>query len=327
MSKLDSPTSFDKIKKNYFLNGVEDVFDLLLIVLPVFLILCAGFIGQKFIGFDIRSISMVAIYLLSPFLVFRTFYENELTMDYVYIMLFCLVLCFGLIFFIWMIGSIMGATRQKKSGMVLGSVFMNSGNYGTPIVLFAFGTIGFDYAVIMMVFQSFLMNTVGLFFASIGSKEETSLKEAVMRVVRMPVLHGAILGVLFQLFSVELAKPFTDAIDLVANASIPTFMLVLGMQLAEITRKRVDYRSVSIMTVTRMVLSPLFAAVILSFMPINDLLRSVLIVQAAMPTAVNTTLFALQFDAEPDLVSFTTFITTLLSLITIPLVLFFVGVS
>jgi len=61
-------------------------------------------------------------------------------------------------------------------------------------------------------------------------------------------------------------------------------------------------------------------------MPINDLLKAVMIVQSAMPAAANTTMFALQFGTEPDLVSFTTFITTLISIVTIPLVLFFLGV-
>ena len=61
-------------------------------------------------------------------------------------------------------------------------------------------------------------------------------------------------------------------------------------------------------------------------MPVNDLLKAVIIVQASMPAAANTTMLALQFGTEPDLVSFTTFFTTLISIITIPVVLFFLGV-
>ena len=60
-------------------------------------------------------------------------------------------------------------------------------------------------------------------------------------------------------------------------------------------------------------------------MPLNDLIKTVIIIQAAMPTAANTTLLALQFGTEPDLVSFTTLVTTLISIIIIPIVLFLVG--
>lgn len=299
---------------------------LLLIILPVFIIFSIGYIGQKLIGFDIKSISTAALYLMSPFLAFRTFFTNELTMDYFYIIFFCLLLTVILLAIVWITGLMMKATRPQLSAMILGGVFMNSGNYGAPVVLFAFGAVGFDYAVIMMVFQSLLMNTIGIFFASIGGEEKATLHQSIQRVIRMPLIYAAALGIILQLFAVTVPKPLMEGISLVADASIPTVMLVLGMQLAAISRKRVAYRYVSAVTVIRMVASPLIAAGILYFMPVSDLLKAVIILQSAMPAAANTTMFALQFGTEPDLVSFTTFITTLISIITIPFVLFFLGV-
>jgi predicted permease len=216
--------------------------------------------------------------------------------------------------------------KPQMSAMMLGGAFMNAGNYGAPVVLFAFGATGFDYAVIMMVFQSFLMNTVGLFFASLGGEEGASLSDSLKRVIRMPVLHGALVGVSLQLFSIQLPGTFIEAINMVANASIPTVMLVLGMQLAVIVRKQVAYQLVSAVTLIRMFISPVLAVIIVSFLPIDSLLKSVLILLAAMPAAANTTMFAVQFGTEPDLVSFTTLVTTLLSILTIPLVLLYLGV-
>lgn len=300
--------------------------NLILIILPVFIIFSIGYIGQKFIGFDIKSISTAALYLMSPFLAFRTFYSNELTMDYFYIVFFSLTLTSVLLVIVWITALIMKATRSQLSAMILGGVFMNSGNYGAPVVLFAFGAVGFDYAVIMMVFQSLLMNTVGIFFASIGGEEKSTLRQSAQRVIRMPLIYAAFLGIGLQLVSVTVPSALMEAISLVADASIPTVMLVLGMQLAAISRKRVAYRYVSAVSIIRMAVSPLIAAGILYFMPVNDLLKAVIIVQASMPAAANTTMLALQFGTEPDLVSFTTFITTLISILTIPLVLFFLGV-
>lgn len=300
--------------------------DLLLIILPVFIIFTIGFIGQKLIGFDIKTISTAALYLMSPFLAFRTFFTNEITMDYFYIIVFCLLLTVILLAIVWVTGLMMKATRPQLSAMILGGVFMNSGNYGAPVVLFAFGTVGFDYAVIMMVFQSLLMNSIGIFFASIGGEEKATLQQSVQRVIRMPLIYAAFAGLLFQLLNLTIPTAVMEGISLVADASIPTVMLVLGMQLAAISRKRVAYRYVSAVTIIRMVASPLIAAGILYFMPVSDLLKSVIILQAAMPAAANTTMFALQFGTEPDLVSFTTFITTLISIFTIPFVLFFLGV-
>lgn len=299
---------------------------LFFIILPVLIIFTIGYIGQKVIGFDIKSISTAALYLMSPFLAFRTFFSNPLTMDYLYIVIFCIVLTIVLFIIVWCTGKFMNATKPQLSAMVLGGVFMNSGNYGAPVVLFAFGAVGFDYAVIMMVFQSLLMNTIGIFFASLGGEEKATLKESFQRVIRMPLTYAAILGLLFQSFSITLPTPIMEGISLVADASIPTVMLVLGMQLAAISRKRVAYRYVTAVSIIRMISSPIIATIILYFMPVNDLLRSVIILQSAMPAAANTTIFALQFGTEPDLVSFTTFITTIISIFTIPIVLLFLGV-
>ena len=300
--------------------------NLILIILPVFIIFSIGYIGQKFIGFDIKSISTAALYLMSPFLAFRTFYTNELTMDYFYIVLFSLLLTTILLIVVWITAVSMKATRSQLSAMILGGVFMNSGNYGAPVVLFAFGAVGFDYAVIMMVFQGLLMNTVGIFFASMGGEEKSTLGQSAQRVIRMPLIYAAFLGIALQLVSIPIPTAVMEAISLVADASIPTVMLVLGMQLAAISRKRVAYRYVSAVSIIRMIASPLIAVGILYFMPVNDLLKAVIIVQASMPAAANTTMLALQFGTEPDLVSFTTFFTTLISIITIPVVLFFLGV-
>ena len=111
---------------------------------------------------------------MSPFLAFRTFYSNELTMDYFYIILFSLLLTIVLLVVVWLTSIMMKATRPQLSAMILGGVFMNSGNYGAPVVLFAFGAVGFDYAVVMMVFQSLLMNSVGIFFASLAGEEKAT---------------------------------------------------------------------------------------------------------------------------------------------------------
>lgn len=300
--------------------------ELVLIILPVFIIFFIGFIGQRLIGFDIKSISTAALYLMSPFLAFRTFYTNALTMEYFYIVLFCLLLAFILLVIVWITGYFMKTTRPQLSAMILGGMFMNSGNYGAPVVLFALGAAGFDYAVMIMVLHGLFINTFGIFFASIGGKAKATWQQSVQRVIRMPVVYAAGSGIILQATGMSLPKAIMDGVGLVADASIPTVMLVLGMQLAVISKKQVAYRYVTAVSIIRMVVSPLLAAGILYFMPVNDLIKQVAILLAAMPTAANTTMLALQFDTEPDLVSFTTLVTTIISIFTIPIVLYFLGV-
>ncbi|MGD6965801.1 AEC family transporter [Rossellomorea vietnamensis] len=291
----------------------------ILIVVPVFIILSVGFIGQKLLRLDIKSISTAALYLMLPFLALQTFYENELNMNYLYILLFCLLLLFGLILVSFIAGRMTNRPHSKTSAFVLAGAFMNSGNYGVPVILFAFGETGFQYAVIMMVIQSLLMNTVGLYFAAKGSKSGGTLKASLIKILKMPVLYGSISGILLQIGSVSIPDFIYNGMDLIASAAIPTIMLVLGMQLASISKKNVEMKELSGVIFIRLVISPVIAYAITVMLSLDTLLASVLIVLAAMPTAANTTMFAVQFDTEPDLVSFSTLVTTSMSIITVPL--------
>ncbi len=300
--------------------------DLFLIILPVLIVFLIGYIGQKLISFDIRTISKVSLYLMSPFLAFRTFYTTALTMDYLYICLFAVLLILLLFIITWIWARLLKAERSEVSAMMLGAVFMNSGNYGAPVVLFALGSPGFHVAVIIMVLHSLFMNSLGIFFAAIGGKGKATVGQALKNVFQMPVLYASIFGIVLQLIQVHVPEAIMNGVDLVADASIPLVMLVLGMQLAAISKTRVQYRFVTSVSFIRIIISPLVATAILWFMPLSDLIKSVLIIQAAMPAAANTTMLALQFDTEPDLVSFTTFVTTIISIFSIPIVLHFLGI-
>ncbi|WP_010677007.1 AEC family transporter [Bacillus timonensis] len=296
--------------------------DLLLIVIPAFLIFAAGFIGQRLLKIDIKSISTFSLYLLLPFLAFDTFYTNELNADYLYMFIFTVLLAVLLIGVTFLIGKIVKADRPHMSALQLGSVFPNSGNYGAPVALFAFGSMGFDYAVIIMVIHAFIINSLGIFIASLGSSSPTGPKEAFIRLIRMPVLYGAIVGILFQLFHIAIPPTIIDGISMVGEASIPVVMLILGMQLAEIKPQKFNLKYVSTVSALRMVISPLLAVALVQLMPVNETIQHVFILLAAMPVAANTTILAVQFDCKPELISFTTLVTTLLSLITIPFVLY-----
>jgi malate permease and related proteins len=299
--------------------------EFVIIVLPAFLIFVIGYIGQKKLTIDRKSVSTTALYLMSPFLAFRTFYTNDITIDYLHIILFSVTLCVTLLILTLLIGKVKKLQQSMLSAMILSGVFMNSGNYGVPIVLFAFGSVGFDYAVIMMVIQSLLMNTIGLYYAARGSKETDSMKESLQKVAKMPVLYGAAVGLILQLSGVEIPSFFMQSVDLVANAAIPTVMLVLGMQLATLSRKDVKLGEISSIILMRIVVSPVIAYLIIMVFSIEGILAKILIVLAAMPTAANTTLYALQYDTEPDFVSSSTLVTTLLSIVTVPIMLMLVS--
>jgi hypothetical protein len=284
------------------------------VVLPVFFIFFAGYVIQKWKKLDIKSVSTVAIYLLSPCLVFRTFYQANLNREYGNMVIFSLLFLFAFILLTKLYSKIMHYTGSMESGLMLSTAFMNSGNYGAPIVLFAFGEKGFAYAVTFMVLQSVIMNVFGVYYALRG---QSGVKIAIKKVFEMPATYAVILALLVQFSHITVPKNVMMPIDLLADAAIPVAMLILGMQLAEIELVKMDVKNVAFATISRLMLSPFIAYLILTMLGVNGLLKSVLIVLSSMPTAVTTTMYAVQFDAKPRLVSSIAFVTTLTSIVTI----------
>lgn len=292
------------------------------VLIPIFFIFGIGFVGQKMIGFDTKPLSVMAIYLMLPFLAFQTFYKTDLTIDYAMMTFYTVGLALCLIIIIYIIAFIRRYSVKKTCGMILASAFMNNGNYGTPLIFFAFGEAGLHYAVILMVIQQLLMCTVGIYYAAKGSPEGGGIKMALKEVVKVPIVYGALLGVIFHLFHIPVGGSFMDAIEMVGDAAVPTIMIILGMQLAKISVKKLDFAPLSLSLGLRLFISPVIAFVFTLFLPIDDLLKQIMIVLSAMPTAANTTMYALQYDTEPQFVSTATLFSTVLSLVTLPIVLY-----
>ncbi|HAC2140888.1 TPA_asm: AEC family transporter [Listeria monocytogenes] len=297
--------------------------EFLLILLPVFGIFAIGFVGQKTLKFDIPNLSKLTLYLMSPFLAFNTFYTNPLTIDYAYLAIYIFALCLSLILLVSLISFLLGYNLQDRCALILASAFMNNGNYGTPVVLLVFGAVGLDIAVVLMVLQQLAMSTIGIYFAAKGSKDANGMKTVMKRVVRMPIAYGALLGLALQLLHVSLPSALMTCVKLVGDAAIPTIMIVLGMQLAVISFRRIELTKVGIALVLKLLIAPIIAFGLTLILPVDEMTKQIMILLAAMPTAANTTLMDVQFDTKPDLVSSATFISTVLSIITLPIVLYF----
>jgi predicted permease len=296
--------------------------EFILVLLPVLFIFAIGYVGQKTLNLNPKNISKMAVYLLMPFLVFRTFYDHELNATYIHLAIFALGLCFGLIAIVYAIAYFKKYSRNETSSLILSSAFMNNGNYGTPVALFVFGAAGFDIAIILMVIQSLIMSTIGIYYAAKGSDEkQTGVKGSVFAVLRMPALYAAMMGIGLQLGHVTIPEKFYKIISLVADATIPTVMIILGMQLATITIKKIEVEKLLYSLGIKLMIAPLVAFLFVSNLPVSSEVGAIMILMAAMPSAANTTMLSLEFNTKPEFVSSVTLVSTLASIITLPIIL------
>jgi predicted permease len=283
-------------------------------VLPVFIIAAIGYLAGRKLTLDVSTLSKTCLYILTPALTFNSLANSSVDLRSVWrlaLAAFLVPLILAPVF-LWLFRRL-GWEANLSRSMLLPSIFSNTGNYGLPICLFAFGQLGMDLGVVYMVVQSFLIATLGVFTAA-SSKMEP--KQALGKVIRMPTLYGALLGMTVKALEIEVPLVIARPVELLAQAAISVFLLVLGLQLVN-SKLTHQWQIPGIATFARLILAPAFAALLGKLLGMNGLPWKILVLQAAMPPPVNATILAQEFDANPDLVSQTTLAGTVFSLVTL----------
>lgn len=292
------------------------------VMLPVLLIFLAGFVFQKIMNLEIKPLSTLAIYLLLPFLVFKTFYEAKLDKNFLNVVWTSMLIMIGLLIFGMIIGQIFTVDRRKLCGFLLATAFPNSGNYGVPIIIFAFGQRSVAYAMAIMVFHNILMGVVGVYIAASANQSgRAGFKSAGMSILKQPMNYVILPAILLNLYQIKVPANLMKSVSMVGNITIPLIMLILGMQLAGVSIKNVALSDMGLAIVMRLIMSPLLAYVFCLMFGLSHIITAVIVIMAAMPSAANTTMYAIQYDAQPDFVATSTLISTLCSVVTLTVLL------
>lgn len=288
------------------------------VILPIIAVFTAGFILQRIRALDIRSIAAVSLYILSPALIFISLYSATYDAGYAVIVIYMFVLFYIMVGLNKILARIFKWERTTESASILATGFMNSGNYGLPVVLFSLGEKAVPYAIFIMVIQSLQNNFFGIYYAS---RSTSGMKRAFINVFKMPTTYAAILAFLLRILHVNIPVPVLDTVSIVSDAAIPVMMILLGMQLGSIMKLRSNWQVILSGVTLKMIVAPIIAIIFVTFVDMDPLLGTVLIIITAMPTAATTTMYAIEFDTEPELVSSITLISTILSVLTLSVLL------
>ncbi|HLR68397.1 AEC family transporter [Virgibacillus alimentarius] len=288
------------------------------VILPIMAVFASGFILQRIRVLDVKSVSAVSLYILSPALVFTTLYESTFDRGFIVILVYMFVLFYIMVFLNKILAKIFKWEPQIESASILATGFMNSGNYGLPVVLFSVGEAAVPYSVFIIVVQALQNNFFGIYYAS---RSTSGMRRALENVMKMPTTYAAMIAFIFHYFSVEIPEAVHSTMSMVGDAAIPVMMIVLGMQLGSITGLKLNWQVVSSAVTLKMIVAPIVAALFVFMVDMDPIIASVLIIISAMPTAATTTMYAIEFDTEPELVSSITLISTLVSIVTLSILL------
>ncbi len=119
------------------------------VILPIVVIAGIGYMLEGAFPLDPRTLNRVSLYGLSPCLLFVTLLRTQISGgEALRLSLLMLLVVVSMCLCAYLVAHAMQLSARQRSGFMLASTFMNSGNYGLPATRFAFGDVGFQYAVV-----------------------------------------------------------------------------------------------------------------------------------------------------------------------------------
>ncbi len=283
-------------------------------ILPVFAIAGAGFLLARFAAAEVKTIARVVFYALLPCFAFRMLVTAEPSGGNVgRLMLLAVAIMAAMGVAGYAAGKGLGLDSKSLRAFMMVVMYSNGGNYGLPVVRFAFGPKALTYATVFFLTGSVSTYVSGAFFA--GS-HRSKLVGVLDKIWRMPSLYGVALALLV----LAMGKPVPDAvmrpIALLSDAALPVMILVLGMQL-----ERAAWPSrpglVMLAVAISLILAPFVALGLAAVLGITGPARQAAVILSSMPVAVVTTILALEFELAPEFVTSAVFVSTLASPLTL----------
>ncbi|NOX62880.1 MAG: AEC family transporter [Chloroflexi bacterium] len=291
------------------------------VLAPILIMTGAGYALQSRLHLDTRSISRLVFYILAPCLIYTSILTTEFESGVIGRMVaFAAVNMMLMGLTAYALGRKWGYKGALGSAFVVTNILLNNGNYGLPLNLFAFGEQGFAYAVVLFMFNSLVGSAISIYLLA-RSRNGADGRLALRRTLGAPVIWAMTLGLLSRVTGIAPQGSLLNMLQMAGRAAIPVFLVVLGMTLTT-TRARLGPNPITRLTLLRMLGGPALAIPLALFVGLSGVAYAVAVMQASMPTAVNSIILSNEFEAAPDFVAGAVFFTTIVSVFTLPLLLF-----
>ncbi|WP_420396240.1 AEC family transporter [Nioella sp.] len=288
------------------------VLTVLEIVAPVFLLAATGFGWRKFgLDYPVEFVTRLAMTIAVPCLIFTALMQTEIDPAALSAMTLASLLAYALMG-VLSAGLILVAGIDRRT-FLAPTIFGNTGNLGLPLALFAFGDAGLGYGVVIFAIMAVLSFTIGI--------RLVSDQASIMRVLREPMVWASLLGAIFLWQGWQTPLWLTNSLSLAGQLAIPLMLFTLGVAVARLTPKGVG-RAV-LLSLAKLVIG-ISAGVAAGWaLGLEQVAFAVIILQMATPVGVSSYLLAERFRADADAVAGYVVISTLISVLTLPILLYF----
>ena len=283
--------------------------EILNVVLPTFIVILIGFLFGKLSKIDLSSIVDLLFWVGLPALAFTSMLDKKIVLaDAGKVWASALIVMAGCGIIAWIIFRIL---KQKHSGVYLPIMIMNTVNIPFPIISLLYGQEGIFAAVLFYIPNVFAIYSLGIIILS-----RKDWKNGLKELTKVPAIYAVVTGLILNLLNVKVPDLILRPINLIGTMVVPLMLLIMGFKLT--TVKISSLSTTLVASFIRLGIGLALGFAVVKLFNLTGILRTVVIFEAAMPAAVNTSLLAMKYDNESELVSSVVFLTTIASLVMIP---------
>ncbi len=217
----------------------------------------------------------------------------------------------------FLIPRLVRAPRQDAGTYRFMYIFSNIGYIGYPVVSALFGQSAVFYATVFVLLFQLLCWSYGVHLIEGEARFRFSLS-----VLKSPCVIAALLSYVIYFTGVQFPASVCESVSFLGNLTTPLCMLVIGCSLAQMPLKTVFARwRIYVLAAVKMAAVPLLAYAVLHRIVTNELILGVTVVILSMPVATNVPIICCQYHQDEELGASGVFLTTLISMATIPLMM------
>ena len=281
--------------------------------------------GKKVLNEDVcRSISWIIVNIANPALIMSGCLDLQEAVgakDIVYTFVTACIMFAVLIVAAWILPLIFRFKPVEKGAYKVMLVFSNFGFMGFPIINAMYGTKGILYASVFLIPFDILIYTYGV--VVIGEKTK---KLPLKNILNIGVI-ACVLLLVCVLTKTQLPDTAGNFIEMLSNITAPLSMMVIGASMLDLSFKRLfkNYKLL-LFSVVRMIVIPVIGGMLIKHLITGDVLQGVSLILLAAPVASMSAMLAQQYNGEYELASQGVALSTIMSVITMPMVFWIVGI-
>ncbi|REF26105.1 hypothetical protein BDD26_0696 [Xenorhabdus cabanillasii] len=291
-------------------------FEVMFRVFLLVFITLIGFVIGKVLNLKTKDISSLLIYIISPVVIFISIIQSPSDLTYFSYSIASFLTASLSAFMAYLVGKILwDCNKSNLFGFAGGTG--NTGYFALPIAFAIFNSNQIAITIFIIIGINLYEFTVGYF---ITAKGNLSTRECLIKIIKLPIIYSAILGVFFKSSEITLNPILISTLENFKGAYSVLGMMVIGITLSSFYKIKIDWKFSFFSLLWKHMIYPVVGISFFYYIiDVPNNLLTVIALMLATPMAGNVVVIASNLNLHPEKAAFSVMLSTILAIITVPI--------